>query len=288
MRSLLPSRRSVVSAVVATTLTAGLALVVPAAPASADGGLLPWPTSPLGDPPGANDWECAPTPDRPTPAILVHGTFGDRRNLLEGLSRDIKAAGICVFSLDYGNRGTQDVRRSARQLRQFVERVRSATGASSVSLVGHSQGGMMPRHYIKNLGGDAVVEDLVGIAPSNHGTTIVGPPNPLTSSVLGIFCRSCVQQAAGSAFLAALNSGDETPGRVDYTQITTRYDQVVVPHTSGHLVAGPRSTNVVLQDVCPGSLSEHLLIPTDRGTRSLTVHALTTDGPADPGFRPAC
>ena len=41
-------------------------------------------------------------------------------------------------------------------------------------MVGHSQGGMMPRYYLKFLGGTAFVDDLVGMAPSNHGTTIAG------------------------------------------------------------------------------------------------------------------
>ena len=35
---------------------------------------------------------------------------------------------------------------------------------------GHSQGGMMPRYYLKFLGGASKVDDLVGLAPSNHGT----------------------------------------------------------------------------------------------------------------------
>ena len=106
-------------------------------------------------------------------------------------------------------------------------------------MVGHSQGGMMPRYYIKFLGGAKVVDDLVGLSPSNHGTTIVGDPgNPLTGA-LRRACPACDQQAAGSPFLTRLNAGDETPGTVSYTQVTTRYDEVVVPYTSAYLAAGP-------------------------------------------------
>ncbi|OEV22738.1 lipase, partial [Streptomyces nanshensis] len=43
-----------------------------------------------------------------------------------------------------------------------------------VDIVGHSQGGMMPRYYLKFLGGAPKVNALVGIAPSNHGTTLSG------------------------------------------------------------------------------------------------------------------
>jgi triacylglycerol esterase/lipase EstA (alpha/beta hydrolase family) len=220
--------------------------------------------------------------------VLVHGTFGDRRHLLERLSRAIRDAGFCVFSLDYGNRATDDVITSAHQLADFVDRVRSATGAAKVSLVGHSQGGMMPRYYIKYLGGAAYVDDLVGIAPSNHGTKLIPALNPLAALVPGAVCVSCNQQAWGSAFLRDLNAGDETPGEVSYTQITSRLDEVVVPHTSGYLTPGERTTNVTIQSKCPWSLSDHVLIPMDSATVGITLDALTHDGPADPSYQPRC
>ncbi len=277
------------------TLLAALALALTAtlgltAPAESDGrGALPsYPASPFGDPPGATDWKCKPTANRPTPVILVHGTGGDRKSLLERLSSGIKAKGFCVFSLDYGNRGTRDIVESAKQLKSFTQRVRRATGAQKVSMVGHSQGGMMPRYYIKFLGGKKVVKDLVGIAPSNHGTAVTGPgSNPISDLVLGS-CRACRQQSAGSPFLRRLNAGDETPGRVSYTQITTRIDEVVVPHTSGYLERGRRTTNITIQDKCRLALAEHLLIPLSTPALGITLDALTRRGPARKEFKPAC
>jgi triacylglycerol esterase/lipase EstA (alpha/beta hydrolase family) len=251
-----------------------LATLSPAA--SAD-----YPTSPLGDPVGANDWSCRPTAERPSPVVIVHGTFGDRRSLLDRLSYVLKRDGFCVFSLDYGNRATGPVEESAAQLSAYVDRVLEATGAARVSMVGHSQGGMMPRYYIRFLGGADKVDDLVGLAPSNHGTTIVGGmPGPS-------FCPACAQQAAGSEFLAHLNAGDETPGEVSYTQITTRLDEVVVPHTSGYLT-GDNATNVTIQDLCRLDLAEHVLLPLDGPTLRVALHALTRPGPADPAYRPSC
>lgn len=277
---------SLVLALVVGLLTAGLS-----APAARADFPIPLPTSPEGDPPGANDWDCRPSAKRPVPVILVHGTGGDRKHLLERLSSSLADAGYCVYSLDYGNRGLNDIARSAGQLKKFVQRVRKATGAAKVSMVGHSQGGMMPRYYIKNLGGARVVDDLIGVAPSNHGTEIVplsgGGDNPF-SALIELGCAACLQQAAGSEFLAELNAGDETPGKVSYTQITSAYDEVVVPHTSGYLADGPRTTNLTLQDVCPAELAEHVLIPLATPTISIVLEALKRKGPAPDGFRPAC
>src|SRR3954451_5302976 len=128
------------------------------------------------------------------PVVLVHGTFGDSSNW--GYVRpQLEAAGYQTFAIDYGNRATGEIAASAQQLSAFVDGVLAQTGASKVDIVGHSQGGMMPRYYIKNLGGAAKVDDLVGLAPSNHGTT-----NP-TAPYGGATCAACVEQAAGSPFI---------------------------------------------------------------------------------------
>jgi triacylglycerol esterase/lipase EstA (alpha/beta hydrolase family) len=223
--------------------------------------------------------------------ILVHGTFGDRKHLLERMSRKLKEAGFCVYSLDYGNRATRDIRQSAQELKAYVERVLASTGAAKVSMVGHSQGGLMPRYYIKYLGGDQYVDDLVGVAPSNHGgtnfTAGIDTSNPV-SQLFGQLCESCLQQNPGSTFLTDLNAGDETPGDVSYTQITTRYDEIVLPHTSGYLTPGPRTTNLTIQNICWIELSEHVLIPSSMTTIRITLDALNRQGPARQDYPRGC
>ena len=264
----------IVMTIAALVLGAG---VLTAAPAQAA-------TLPVLPAAGANDWSCRPTKAHPSPVVIVHGTFGDSKSLLDRLSWNLHRAGYCVFALDYGNRATGPIEASAQQLKAFVSQVLTSTGAAKVSLVGHSQGGMMPRYYIRFLGGAAKVDDLVGLSPSNHGTS-----NPLLLTPgLGYLCPSCLQQQTGSAFLRTLNAGDETPGPVSYTQVTTRYDEVVVPYTSAYLAAGPRTTNITLQDVCPFEPTEHLFIPLATPSLSIALDALTHDGPARATFRPRC
>jgi triacylglycerol lipase len=215
--------------------------------------------------------------------VLVHGTFESATDNWLTVSPQIKAAGYCVFALDYGNRGTGDIPTSAGELQRFVDAVLGATGARKVSLVGHSQGGMMPRWYLKFLVGAAKVDDLVGLAPSNHGTT-----NPGALVAGATFCPACDQQRAGSSFLQTLNAGDETPGAVSYTSIETRYDEVVTPFTSAFLAPGPNTANILLQDACPADVVDHQFIPDDRIALRWTLQALGRPGPADPARPPSC
>jgi len=232
---------------------------------------------------GANDWSCKPTAAHPSPVVIVHGTFGDSKSLLDRLSWSMHRAGYCVFAIDYGNRATGPIENSAQQLADFVSRVLTATSAAKVSMVGHSQGGMMPRYYIKFLGGADKVDDLVGLAPSNHGTS-----NPLLLTPgLESYCPACLQQKTGSAFLRNLNADDETPGPVSYTNIFTRYDEVVLPYTSGYLT-GDSTTNLTLQAKCRADVAGHLLIPTDGPAIRLALNALGRTGPADPAYQPSC
>ena len=122
---------------------------------------------------------------------------------------------------------------------------------------------MMPRYYIRFLGGAAKVDTLVGLAPSNHGTTLFGLTTlesafGATGSLPG--CAACGEQMAGSAFLAKLNAGHETEPGVHYTVIETRYDDVVTPYTSAFLAPGPTSTTSRCRTDAPLDLGDHLAI----------------------------
>ncbi len=237
-----------------------------------------------GQPPmGANKWTCRPTAAHPDPVVLVHGTFGNMTDSWEALSPLLANAGYCVFALNYGGssatnpiQATGPIETSAAQLSAFVDKVLAATHAAKVDIVGHSQGGMMPRYYIRFLGGAAKVDTLVGLSPSNHGTTLFGLTTlesafGVTGSLPG--CAACGEQMAGSAFLTKLNAGHETEPGVHYTVIETRYDDVVTPYTSAFL-SGPDVHNVTLQNGCPADLGDHLAIIYDRRALAFVENAL--------------
>ncbi|MFF5092160.1 lipase family alpha/beta hydrolase [Streptomyces niveus] len=220
---------------------------------------------------GWNNYSCKPSTAHPRPVVLVHGTFGNSVDNWLGLAPYLVNRGYCVFSLDYGQlpgvpffNGLGPIDKSAEQLGAYVDRVLAATGTSKVDIVGHSQGGMMPRHYLKFLGGAAKVNALVGLAPDNHGTTLLGLTNllphfPGAEDLLTEKTPGLADQIAGSAFLTKLNAGGDTVPGVKYTVIATRYDQVVTPYRSQFL-SGPDVRNVTLQDLCAVNISEHLAI----------------------------
>ncbi|WP_461163543.1 esterase/lipase family protein [Arthrobacter sp. R4-81] len=248
-------------------------------------------------PPGANDWSCKPSEEHPYPVILVPGTFESMAKNWITLSPYLKNAGYCVFALNYGETNgvyaTAPVADSARELAPFVDAVRAATGAKKVNLVGHSQGGMMPRYYMGFLGGAKYVNQLVGIAPSNHGTegVIVPPPSFLPEADSNALdCAACADQQADSAFMQKLNSIGDTVAGPSYTVISTRYDEIVIPYNSQFLTGPARQvTNITIQDKCPADVFEHDQTPNDPVVHQLVTHALgRTSGPADPAYQPRC
>ena len=265
------------ASVVATTPGAGTAASPASTAATVAAAAVPVP------PPGANDFDCEPDGRHPQPVVLVNGTFETMDKNWVTMSPYLADKGYCVFAFNYGRRATGPIGKSALQLRRFVNRVREATGRARVDLVGHSQGGMMPRYYLKFLGGARRVDDLVGIAPSNHGTTM-SMDSEGTSP-----CRACEQQAAGSTFLRRLNRGGDTVRGPDYTVLSTKYDEVVTPWRTQFL-DGPRRrvTNVLLQRKCPTDVFEHDQTPNDPVVQRLVRNALRVDGPARKDFQPRC
>jgi triacylglycerol lipase len=224
---------------------------------------------------------CA-TPRHPNPVVLVPGTF--EATSWTAIAGTLAADGYCVKSFQYPSAGTGPIAQSASDLGAFVDRVLRSTHATRVSIVAHSEGGVVARYYVRFLGGAGKVADLVALAPPNHGTT-----TPLVIPGVLLGCVACAQQAAGSRLLAKLNAGNGIPGPVNYTVIATVYDDVVTPYQSA-LLDGPakRVTNVVLQDACPGDLATHLTITDDPVAVQWVEEALGGKGPANPAFRPQC
>src|SRR3954471_18932294 len=119
-------------------------------------------------PPGANQ-PCTPNAAHPYPVVLVHGTAESMFENWQAMSPALKAAGYCVYAFNYGSYngsgtlgvyGLGPIEGSAQDLAGEVRTVLAQTGATKVDLVGHSQGGMMPRYYLKAID-SSKLDDLV-------------------------------------------------------------------------------------------------------------------------------
>jgi triacylglycerol esterase/lipase EstA (alpha/beta hydrolase family) len=213
-------------------------------------------------PPGANIWRCHPTARHPRPVVLVPGLTGSMARDWQAATPLLANHGYCVFAYDFSSQGDEAIEPAAAGLASFVNRVSSATGASTVDLVSHSEGGVIARYYLEFLGGATKTHDLVQISPLNHGTTLFGiatllEQTPGAASAIGSLCSPCAEQGAGSSFMRKLNDKGDTVAGVDYTVIATRYDEIITPYQSQFLT-GSDVTNILLQDQCKLDAVDHL------------------------------
>ncbi|MBO0676927.1 lipase [Mycolicibacterium sp. S2-37] len=260
--------------------------------------------TPAAVPPGANDPSISVTAQRPLPVILVNGT-GMTAAFNWSVGAPVLAnAGYKVYTFNYGNRssypnfpvqGVNDITVSAQQLSQEVDRVLAETGAPKVILVGYSQGGgILPAYYINVLGGGPKVSQVIGLAPSNHGTdldylayaTLLPVIGPLLSFVVGTVAPGALQQTITSPFQEVVyGRGDTRPG-VLYTNIVSINDEVVTPYTQQFL-SGPNVTNILVQSRQPSFIGGHGSVLVSPTVWSLVLEALAANPAANPQGAPS-
>jgi triacylglycerol lipase len=146
------------------------------------------------------------------------------------------SAELRAFSYDT----SQSNATTANTVAAEVADLRADTGAATVDIITHSMGGLSSRYYLKNLGGTSSVDEWVSLGGPNHGTNTA------------FFCgqTSCAEMRPNSSFLNALNSGDETPGAVNYGTWWSPCDEVINPDESV-ILAGAANT----QTACMGHSS---------------------------------
>ncbi len=244
---------------------AAAAIVAIAGPASASAALpVPYGSTALNDMvnaelfnpttlAGANTG-CKPSSTHPYPVVLVHGTAEDEGSNWVTLSPLLANAGYCVYAFNYGETSMSmgdhidalgEIAASAGQLSTFVNQVLSKTGASKVDIVGHSQGGMMPNYYIKFLGGASKVHTLIGLAPSNHGTTMSG----LTTMLAKLpFASSSKASCSNSR----PRCSSRRSARRSWRTCSPAATRLPVPGTSSSRARTTRSSRRTRTRSCPG------------------------------------
>jgi hypothetical protein len=305
------------------TLIAAMALAVcAAAPAVASAKYsVPYGNSALSQAIWNETWEpealtggnngCKPSSAHPYPVVLVHATLADEGSNWVTLAPLLANEGYCVYGFNYGATaaslevwpfigpridGLGHIERSAEELSSFVNNVLSKTKAAKVDLVGHSQGGMMPNYYIKFLGGAAKVNELVGLAPSNHGTTLDGLTTfveqfPFAAELINgliefLGAPALDEQEETSAFNKKLfGSGEPLAAGVRYVVIETDHDEVVTPYTHAFL-SGSNVTDILIQNQCPSDPVAHIGMFDDSPSLQNVLNQLGAS--PHPSFKASC
>jgi pimeloyl-ACP methyl ester carboxylesterase len=225
------------------------------------------------------------------PVLLVPGTsLNPSTDFGYGWEPALRALGWPYCTVNLPGNGMANIQTAGQYVVYAIETMHSAY-RGRIDIVGHSQGGMVPRWALRFWPNTrSMVEDLVGVSPSNHGTL----------DAVGVCAAGCApafwQQRSNAAFISALNSRAETFAGISYTDIYTDADEVVVPNfgpaaSSSLHGGGGAVTNVAIQSVCPTDLTEHIGIGIyDNTAYQLALDALTHPGPAAPSrvARTAC
>ena len=273
---------------IATLLAAGALTVAPAAkadyaPLNRPGPALSESTADL-----AGSLTCTGDLARGTaePVLLLSGTsVTSTENFAFNYMPALRAAGIPYCASDQpGALRTNlgDLQTRAEYVVYAIRKMYRLAGRP-IATLGHSQGGMITRWALRFWPDTRpMVADVIGLAATNHGTQ---------APVANALCMSAcwpggLQQKATSHFIAALNSPPETFAGISYTEIYTRYDELVEPafgskpaatvHGSGDIA------NILMQSICPTDTSDHLFIVNSPLAYALALDAITHPGPADP------
>ena len=221
---------------------------------------------------------------RRAPVLLVQGTGATARdNWSWTYQPALDRLDIPWCTIDLPEQATGDVQINGEFVVGAIRTMHARAGRK-IAIIGHSQGGMVPRWALRFWPDTrAMVDDLIGFAPSNHGTTRADCASDKPCSA------ASWQQSDEANFIQAVNSYQETFAPISYTSIYTRTDETVQPNLdeengSSSLRTGDgRRRNVATQDVCPNATYEHLAIGTvDPVAHDLAIDALDHDGPADP------
>lgn len=176
-----------------------------------------------------------------TPVLFVHGATRDAHDFDQDrqyfLSQGYSPCELWAVSYGYGSvQNPETNTASAPTVKAFVHAMLDYLkkyknpNVTQIDIVTHSLGGTVVRKWLADSGETNLVRSFVPIAAPNHGISIC--PSPSAGP------QVCQEIAAGSQWLAALNSKGEAPKGVRTMTIydgTGQYD----PMYSGSLMESP-------------------------------------------------
>jgi pimeloyl-ACP methyl ester carboxylesterase len=160
------------------------------------------------------------------PVLLVHG-YGCNGGFWAALRARLRCERISHTTVDL-EPVTAPLDDYVEHVERAVQRLRAATGAPRVVIVGHSMGGLVARAWLRRHGA-AHVARIVTVGTPHHGTGL---------AALGIGANAR-QMRQDAEWLSQL-SHDDAAHRALVTSIWSWHDNIVAPQTSC-LLAGARN-----------------------------------------------
>ncbi len=163
--------------------------------------------------------------DCPRPVLLLYGFFSTRR-VFEVLEHRLRRDHFCVWSINLGGFkdvfNTNAIDLSAEMVRDKIERLyQRYPSMGPLSIIGHSKGGIIGTYYVKRLGGEKRVKNLITLGSPHNGS-----PTAYFGVVShGLISRSIWQLTPMSPFIRRLKSG-AFPRGVRFTNIFSKEDKV--------------------------------------------------------------
>jgi pimeloyl-ACP methyl ester carboxylesterase len=182
------------------------------------------------------------------PVLLLYGHLATRR-VFEVLEYRLRRDGYCVWSINLGGLfdafNTHGIDACAEKVREKVERLYARYELGPLSIIGHSKGGLIARYYVKRLGGDRRVLNLITLGTPHNGT----PLAYLGVMTLGLFTKDVWQMTPMSRFIRRLKIG-AFPRHVRFASIYSKDDRVspfpsCILETNGH----PNLVNIEVHGV---------------------------------------
>lgn len=162
----------------------------------------------------------------PPPVILLPGAFGQELVYWNVWQYFLERDGFHVYPASFPRFTFSDLRVSSKLLADKVEEVMAVEEVDRVSLIGHSMGGLIARHYLKFQGGHQRVARLCCLGTPHHGTWTA-----VTAPILA----GTRQILPGSPFLAELNDPARDHGGVPILNVWSEWDGIVIPSESALL-----------------------------------------------------
>lgn len=163
------------------------------------------------------------------PIVFVHGYSGGNYNWNSMVSRftssgypSSKLYRFGYNSLVYSNKS------SASQLNSYVNSVRSNNANARVSIVAHSNGGLVSRWFRVKLGGTAKMRRFVTL----------GTPHKGTSWAYGCVSPACFEMRYGSSFI------NDLAGQGCDRSLWSATDGIVIPASNAQCGVSTRTANV--------------------------------------------